>query len=391
VGHSFVHVLCDALVVLSPVVSLFLAEVQAMKLLTRYLRREIYASIALVFGALIMLFALLDLINELNSMGRGDYKLGYVLLFVTLTIPGHVYELFPVAVLIGTIFAMVQMAANSELTVYRSSGVSLKQMIVALLKIGAPLVVLCFLCGEFVAPPSERLAQQTKLRAQNLQVSAKEFRSGVWVKDERSFVNVKGMLPDTSLMGVSIFEFDDSYHLRSIISAEHATYLDEQRWSLEGVRQTNFDKQSANISASVDNKPLAEWRSTLNPDILSVLLVVPEQMSAWHLRQYTEHLRDNHQKTTRYEIAMWNKLVYPFAVLVMMLLALPFSAYQRRTGGISGKIFMGIVLGLSFHFIGRLFANVGALNEWSPLLSATAMSWLFLALALGMLWRTERR
>jgi lipopolysaccharide export system permease protein len=358
-----------------------------MKLLTRYLRREVYASIALVFVALIMLFALLDLINELNSMGRGDYKLGYVMLFVTLTIPGHIYELFPVAVLIGTIFAMVQMAANSELTVYRCSGVSLKQMMAALTKIGAPLVLLCFLCGEFIAPPSERMAQQLRLKAQNALVSVKEFRSGVWVKDERSFINVKSVLPDTSLLDVNIYEFDASYHLHSITSAERASYIEETRWQLEGVRQTLFDKQGA----STDNRPRAEWHSTLNPDILSVLLVVPEQMSAWNLYQYTGHLRDNHQKTVRYEIAMWNKLVYPFAVLVMMLLALPFSAYQRREGGISGKIFMGIVLGLSFHFVGRLFANVGALNEWSPLLSATAMSWLFLALALGMIWRTEKR
>ncbi len=358
-----------------------------MKLLTRYLSREIYASIALVFTALIMLFALLDLINELNSMGRGDYRLGYVLLFVALTIPGHVYELFPVAVLIGTIFALVQMAASSELTVYRSSGVSLKQMMTALLKIGLPLVILSFLIGEFVAPPSERMAQQLRMKAQNAQVSLREFRSGVWVKDEHSFINVKSVLPDTSLLDVSIYEFDERYRLRSITSAEHAAYLEEMRWQLDGVRQTLFDKQGA----ATDNRPRAEWRSSLNPDILSVLLVVPEQMSAWNLYQYTEHLRDNHQKTARYDIAMWNKLVYPFAVLVMMLLALPFSAYQRREGGISGKIFMGIVLGLSFHFIGRLFANVGALNEWSPLLSATAMSWLFLALALGMIWRTERR
>ncbi len=358
-----------------------------MKLLTYYLRREIYASIALVFAALIMLFAVLDLINELNSMGRGDYSLGYVLLFVVLTVPGHIYELFPVAVLIGTIFAMVQMAASSELTVYRSSGVSLKQMINSLLKIGMPLVILCFVFGEIVSPPSERMAQQLRLQAQNAKVSVKEFRSGVWVKDERSFINVKSVLPDTSLLEVSIYEFDDGYHLRSVTAAERASYLDVERWQLEGVRQTFFSEQGT----TTDNRPRSEWHSSLNPDILNVLLVVPEQMSAWNLYQYTAHLRDNHQKTARYDIAMWNKLVYPFAVLVMMLLALPFSAYQRREGGISGKIFMGIVLGLSFHFIGRLFANVGALNDWSPLLSATAMSWLFLALALGMLWRTERR
>jgi len=118
---------------------------------------------------------------------------------------------------------------------------------------------------------------------------------------------------------------------------------------------------------------------------------VPEQMSAWSLYQYTQHLAENHQKTTRYEIAMWNKLVYPFAVLVMMLLALPFSSYQRREGGIGSKVFVGVVLGLSFHFAGRLFANLGALNEWPAVLSATAMSWIFLGLALTMLWRTERR
>jgi lipopolysaccharide export system permease protein len=225
------------------------------------------------------------------------------------------------------------------------------------------------------------------LKAQKAKVSVKEFRSGVWVKDEHSFINVKSVLPDTSLLDVSIYDFDDSYHLRSITAAERASYLDNERWQLQGVRETLFDKQSA----TTDNRPSAEWHTSLNPDILSVLLVVPEQMSAWNLYQYTEHLRDNHQKTARYEIAMWNKLVYPFAVLLMMLLALPFSAYQRREGGIGGKIFVGIVLGLTFHFIGRLFANVGALNDWSPLLSATAMSWLFLALALGMLWRTERR
>ena len=358
-----------------------------MKLLTRYLAREIYFSIAMVFSALVMLFAFLDLIHELNVMGHGDYSLRYVLLFVLLTVPGHIYELFPVAVLIGTIFALVQMATNSELTIYRSSGASLRQMIFALLKIGLPLVLLSFVCGEFLAPPSERLAQELRLKEQHAEVSLKEFRSGIWVKDGRNFINVKDMMPDTSLLNVNIYGFDNNYHLRTITAAKRASYIDKNRWQLEGVTQTRFDAQGDEVSS----QPEMEWDSSLNPDILSVLLVVPEQMSAWNLYQYVKHLRENHQKTTRYEIAMWNKLVYPFAVLIMMLLALPFAAHHRREGGISAKVFVGIALGLTFHFIGRLFANLGALNDWQPLLSATAMSWLFLLLAAGMLWKTERR
>jgi lipopolysaccharide export system permease protein len=49
------------------------------------------------------------------------------------------------------------------------------------------------------------------------------------------------------------------------------------------------------------------------------------------------------------------------------------------------------LLGLVFHFVGRLFASLGALNDWQPFMSATAMLGLFMFLAFWMLWWTERR
>lgn len=358
-----------------------------MKLLTRYLSREIYGSLMLVFAALLMLFAFFDLLGEMNELGKGQYTLPYVLLYVLLTVPTRIYELFPVAVLIGTIFALVQMAANSELTIYRSSGASLKQMIRALLKIGLPLMLISLVVGEFVAPHSMKLAQELRLKALNSQVSFREFRSGVWVKDERSFVNVKSVLPDTTLQNVSIYEFDENFIFLGITSAQRGIYLKEGSWQLEGVMQTRFDKQGAQVSHQAQK----EWQSAITPDILRVLMVVPEQMSAWNLYLYTQHLKENKQESTRYEIEMWNKVVYPFGVMVMMLLALPFASHQKRSGGISGKIFTGIVLGLSYYFIGRLFAHLGSLNSWQPMLSASAMTVAFLFLALGMLWWTERR
>ena len=358
-----------------------------MKLLTRYLSREIYSSLALVFFALILLFAFFDLLGELNDLGKGHYTLAYVLMYVVLTIPTRIYELFPVAVLIGTIFALVQMAANSELTIYRCSGASIKQMVRALLKIGLPLMVLSLVVGEFIAPPSMRLAQELRLKALNSQVSFKEFRSGVWVKDEQNFVNVKNVLPDSTLLNISIYEFDNNFNLLAITGAQRAIFEKEGSWQLEDVMQTRFDNQGAQINKQAQK----EWLSSITPDILRVLMVVPEQMSAWNLYLYTQHLKENKQEATRYEIEMWNKLVYPFSVMVMMLLALPFASHQKRSGGISGKIFTGIVLGLSFYFIGRLFAHLGSLNNWQPMLSASVMTVIFLFLALGMLWWTERR
>jgi lipopolysaccharide export system permease protein len=113
-------------------------------------------------------------------------------------------------------------------------------------------------------------------------------------------------------------------------------------------------------------------------------------MSIVNLYLYIRHLSENHQRTDRYEIALWTKVIYPLAVLVMMILALPFAYMQVRAGGVSLKIFSGIMLGLVFHLLNNLFAHLGAINTWPPFLSAVTPSVIFLLLAGVMLWRAER-
>lgn len=357
-----------------------------MNILHRYLAKEIFASTLFVFAALLSLFAFFDLIQELGDLGKGQYRLPQILAFVALGLPSHIYGLFPIAVLIGTLFALAQFSANSEFTVMRISGLSTQRFALSLMQTGLVFVLLTLLFGEFVTPAAERMAQQLRLKATS-SVVAQEFRSGLWIKDAQSFVNVREILPDTTLLGVKIFEFDHNYHLKTVSYADRGHHEEDGRWLLEDVSQTHFEGEKA----VVEKLPQLSWNSVLNPDILSVLLVVPEQMSAWSLYQYVQHLRDNKQKTTRYEIALWSKLAYPFATLVMMIFALPFAYHQSRSGGVSGKIFVGIMVGLSFHLLNRVFAHLGLLNDWPPLFSASFPALAFLAAALAMLWWTERR
>ncbi|MEW6313519.1 MAG: LPS export ABC transporter permease LptG [Pseudomonadota bacterium] len=355
-------------------------------ILRRYLMREIGISTLLVFAALLTLFAFFDLIHELSDLGVGDYRLPQIFLYVLLTVPGHVYELAPIAALIGSLFALAQLASGSEFTVMRVSGMSAPRMVATLAQIGLVVVVATFLFGEFIGPASERAAQQLRLQSTSA-IVAQEFRSGLWVKDEMSFVNVMQVLPDTTLLGVNIYQFDPQYRLRSISYAQEGRYVAQNQWHLRDVVQTRFDSERT----AVESLPEMQWNSVLTPDLLTVLLVMPEQMSVTGLYAYIEHLRDNHMKTLRYEIAMWSKLTYPLAILVMMVLALPFAYHQQRAGGVGTKIFAGIILGLVFHLSNRLFAHIGLLNEWPALFSAALPTLLFSGLALGLLWRVERR
>jgi lipopolysaccharide export system permease protein len=354
--------------------------------LRTYLAREIYGATLFMLAAFLSLFAFFDLIGELGDIGRGGYRLQHALAFVALTVPSRAYETFPLAVLIGTLYALSHLAANSEYTVMRSSGLAPWRAMSTLFRIGVVFAVATFVFGELIAPVSERAAKQLKLSATST-IVASEFHTGLWVKDDRRFVNVREVLPDTSLSDVRVFEFDDQYRLKTISFAKHGEYLGKNMWRLRDIVNTVFTSDGS----SVQHVAEMDWSSVLTPDILAVLFIVPDRMSAWNLYQYSRHLTENRQRAERYEIAMWKKLLDPFVSLVMMALALPFAYVHVRAGGVGVKVFSGIMLGVFFYFLNSLFSHLGLLQNWQPLLTAVLPSMFFLGAATLMMWWVERR
>ena len=341
-------------------------------------------SILFIMGALLAMFAFFDLLQELDSLGKGHYGLGKILLFVVLSAPGHIYEIVPVAVLIGTMYSLAQFARNSELVVLRTSGLSILKIGGILLQIGIVFALLTFIVGELITPLSEKTAQRIRIKAID-SVVAQDFRSGLWVKDGRNFVNVEQVKPDAELVNVHIYSFDQNFQLTSINSAKSARFNGEN-WDLTHVNITNLSR------TKVESKNLAKtnWKSLIRPELLNVLLVLPERMSAWNLYSYIDHLTKNHQKTSRYEIALWAKMIYPIACMVMVMLALPFGFLQQRSGGITYKILAGIMLGILYQVLNKVFLHLGLLNDWSAFTSAVIPTALFFLASILMLAWVER-
>jgi len=354
--------------------------------LERYLARQIYGAASFVLVGFLALFAFFDLIGELGDLGKGQYDLKEVFTFVLLQAPAHAYELFPIVVLIGTLYVLSHLASNSEYTVMRGSGLSPARAALALAKIGLAFVVITFLLGEWVAPFADETAQKTKMRALSTMIG-QDLQSGLWFKDEGSFINVREARQANVLQGVRIFEFDSNYRLRKITLAERADYAGRGLWRLNQVVSTTFTPDGPRTAREAQ----AEWRSAVSPDLLDALIMKPERMSAWALHKYTQHLESNRQKTERYEIAFWKKLFYPLAALVMMALALPFAYMHARAGMVGVKVFLGIMLGIFFHMLNSLFSHIGLLQNWPPLAAAAVPSTAFLASAMLMMWWVERR
>jgi lipopolysaccharide export system permease protein len=390
-----------------------------MKTLQRYFTVSILQAVAFVLAAFLALNAFFDLTGELPNIGRDGYGIQHALLYVLLRVPYHVYEVMPVASLIGTIYTMAQFASSSEFTIMRASGMSTRMAAWMLFKIGIILVLVTFVFGELIAPRTAPLAEKLKLSARGATVS-QGFVSGMWTKDVvRSegitgkaigsrFFNVRQFQNDGQLLDVRLYEFDANFRMRSLITAERASFKGSNTWRLENVTETLFTntgplpesgKAQADKPATfgqetsmVSTRKLPEMDlvSEITPKIISVSASDPDRMSANELAVYTRHLNENKQESERFKIAFWKKLFDPLAIFVLMALALPFAYLQARSGGVSLKIFAGIMIGVGFMLVNSLFAHIGLLSAMPALLTAIAPSLVFLALALAALWRVER-
>jgi len=320
-------------------------------------------------------------------------------------LPGLFYQLMPIAALIGAIYALAQFAQHSEFTAMRAAGFGRRHGLALMVRVGLVLAAVTAIVGEGLAPPAEKLAQQLRLSALGSSPTAAQFRSGLWIKDtlrgtdgaieRQRFVNIRELAADTTLQDVRVFEFDADFRLREFLRARSARYSDTAGWTLEQVRVTTLS-----ASEGGDGRPTVRfedsdvealpWRSDLTPALLGVLVVDPERMTAWSLGSYIRHLRLNRQNTDRYELALWNKLIYPFAAVVMLMLALPFGYLQARAGGIAYKVFAGVMLGVAFHFLNGLFSHLGLLNTWPAWVAVALPSMAALLLAIGMLAWVDR-
>lgn len=354
-----------------------------MKILDLYIGKILLRHIMVTIVVLLGLFVFVTFIDELGDLDKGSYGILEVIQFVLLGIPKILYEIFPMAALIGSIMGLSVLARNSELIVMRASGVSIQRIVLSVLKVGLVLAVIATIMGEVVSPYTETRAQ--RLRVESLQNNIRqEQESGIWLRDDNTYVNVGEVLPDLTLLSVKIFEFDSQGALRFLSTAQEGQYNEGQkRWLLNGLQRTMIrDKSSA-----ADKVNVAYWSTVVNPEILRVFRVQPDQLSIWQLSKYIKHLQSNKQETNDYELTFWSKIVTPFATAVMLILAIPFVFKEARSGSLGRSLFSGIMVGLGFFILNKAFVYFVPLFNIIPILGAVIPTLLVCVLSIVMIRR----
>ena len=368
-----------------------------MKTIRRLIYIEVLKAVAFVTLGFLSLFFFFDFIDELQSIGQPgtlNYGAAHALMFVTLLIPSHLYELLPITVLIGTIFVMARLAQSSEYTILRTSGLGPWRALRTLLVLGLGFVILTFAVGDYVSPASDRTAQLLKSRYQG--TYSMVGYTGAWLREkqgDKSYaVNVASIARNGTLRDPRIFEFDSRGLLVSQISANQG-HISNGHWILVGVSQQHYDTgNSDKVRITNTEVPVMNWPSSLTNEMVSVALLRPDRMRTIDLFEYIQHLEANGQTAQRYEIEFWRKVFYPLSCLVMVVLALPFAYLHFRQAGITAYVFGGVMIGISFFLLNNVFGYLGNLSNWWPWITAAAPGLIYSVMSLAAFtWLVLRR
>lgn len=380
-----------------------------MKTVRRLLYRDIGGSVLFVALAFLSLFFFIDFVDELSANARLPGALQLSALSAALQVPGRLYELAAISVLIGTIYALSRMAQASEFTILRTAGLGPRRALALLLLPGAVFGAAAFAVGEWAVPWAERhvvVLNSARSGSAGLPLG----QAGAWLKDRtgtspaarHAAVHVGAAGLDGKLLRVRMFEFDRDNRLLRRIEAQEAQVDASGRWRLLQVRVADWPEAApaalaggggiAVSSVQISQKPLMEWQSTLTADVVAAAVLPVQTMSTAELWRYSRHLARQEQAAQRYEIQFWKRALYPLACIVMTALALPFAYLHARAGGVSLKVFGGVMLGISFILLNNLAGHVGILRDWSPLWAAASPSLFYLGLSLAAFtWLVRHR
>jgi len=378
------------------------------KVLTRHVAKEVLIATLFVLVALVALIAFFDLVSQARNIGN-RYSISMALFLTMLKLPSRLYEVMPIAALLGAVYTMSRLASNSEFTIMRVAGLSPFRLAGMMTVPALILIAMTYCLGEWLTPAADMMRNDMDNILFNRKLSARGYSSGVWVKDNVKeqqnagqatvrFVNVHNLIAgEHSRTGAwSVFEFDKDGSLIRVLHAPEASYISGRGWHLKDAKVETLPKITHDETPMVEKSSARKdvdlmLPSEMRPEILGVLTIKPERMGISDLWQYIAHLKETKQTSDRYQVALWSKVFYPLAIFVMLAVAMPFAYLNTRSGGVSIKIFAGLMIGISFYALNNIFSFLGVLNTWHPMVVAVVPTSVMLICAAVALWLLERR
>jgi len=365
-----------------------------MRILTRYILREVTAHALIGVGIFTFVLFTRDLGHILELVVRASAPLPSVFEIFSFTVPLALTYTLPMSVLVGILIGLSRLAADSEITAMRASGLGVWSFLRILSIFVFAAWLLALVNGLYVAPRSQaalgRLEDKLKGSQVSFEIQPRVFYEGfpkivLYVQDVKSAQGAavwKGVFmanlndasnPTITLAkeGIVVSESPDRLHLHLVDGSEHETDpRDPNHYNVSTFQQTDIpidlpsteNKADESLPASVMDTT-ALLRKAYNSDAVS---------ARW------------------YSIEFHRRFALPTACLVLALVGIPLGLSSKKSGK-SGGFVLTILLVFAYYVVSLIGVSLARQGRVTPWLGAWLADLVFFALAIFLLTRAEKR
>ncbi|MFW2178259.1 MULTISPECIES: LPS export ABC transporter permease LptG [unclassified Moraxella] len=327
-------------------------------IIARYVKKQaLFAIIGAVLG-LWLLKLVFEYLAELDGLSD-QYTYLDALRYIAYSAPEALQNYMPIGALMGAVIGLGMLANHSELTVMQASGLSRFKIVGWILQPAMLFVILGLLLSQFVLPTTNHLARQLKQDNPLLSSSI----SGYWQKQNQQIVAIDYADATGQLKNVRIWDLSNTGEVTAITQANTGRYQQGQQWQLIDAQRLQIQADGTTQKSALASPTVA---LPIEPQSIYLLTRSPDDMSITELWQHRQFLAKEQRRSLEHEVAFWKKVLSPFAVLSLVLVACSFVFGSLRSQSLGYRIVMALLFGLVFSYIQDLVGFVSLSTGFSP-------------------------
>ncbi len=354
-----------------------------MTVLMSYLLREHMRVFWPCLGGVATIYLVVDFVEKIRRFVTYQADLRHILWYFVLKLPGILFQILPLAVLMSTLLTLTILSRNNEITAIRSSGISLYWVSVPFLVIAQVVSLLMLWAGDAVIPGANQQAEALRaFRIEGKPPGSVFQNSAIWVRLGDQTL-MKGDLPDDhapKIYGISLYKLEQDFSIRELVLAKELRY-EQGGWVLVSGISRTFQADQLVRSQPFDRLPIHLAQKP--EDFRQTVRINSDALSLRELAAYVERLRQDGYNPARYATDLFGRTAFPFVCLIMALIGITMSLTDtgsRSTGLVKGVGYSLLIAFLYWatHSVALAFGRSDVLP---PLFAGWAANLLFLSLA----------
>ena len=356
-------------------------------IIDRYLAKNFL----LFFISGLIVFLTIFLAIEFTSTSM-RFNVGFDVLarYYSYYLPIILYQLLPVAAMIGTLFTLSSLNRNSELVALFSLGLSLARISLPILAMIGFICVLTFWVGDRLVPvfaQKRNYVYYVEMKKKpGLYSTVRENK--IWYRSENSIFNIQTLNAEKGLaQGITLYYFNADWDLKQLIKAKNVI-MSDRTWTLEDGTVTLFLEET-NFPMT---KEFGKKTLTMSEDLADIGSSSPssDAMSATELRKFIQKNKEAGLDTLKYEVDFHKKMSFAFAGLILSLMGIPFTVQKSRSGGNMLSIGVSLAAAFSYWLVFSTSLAMGTHGVLPPVVAAWAPNVLMGGLATYLLLRLKK-